>query len=229
MYENAARYTSLWSGFWGSMIRTSTPPKRGQLQGIDQRRVRDEVRAGNPQPLLGRIDGVHEEQPARFEHVRGIGAEAERRFVVFRGGVRRPIELGHVAGGPVPVFEKGELNRLDDGAADFDVRIAPRSELRMPAHVFVADVEAADVGHFAVGDHDLAMVAEVDLKPVAKALRRAKRQDHDAGRGQLAAIGPRQVVAADLVVEHVHADDPRAALRSSSSFSWRPRLSSRMM
>ncbi len=101
-------------------MRTSTPRSAASCKRVEQRCIGDEIRARDPKPVAGRIDRVHEEQAARFEHVGGVGGEAERGFVCVRGGEWRPIELGYVASGPIPVFEKGELNRLHDRAADFD-------------------------------------------------------------------------------------------------------------
>ena len=75
----------------------------------------------------------------------------------------------------------------------------------MLAQIFVAHVHSAHIRRVAVDDHDLAMIAKIDLEPVAQSLRRAKRQNHDARFGQLAAIRSRQIVTADLIVQHVHA------------------------
>src|SRR4029078_2965064 len=99
--------------------------------------------------------------------------------------------FGEVARGPVPIFEEVELDRLNDGAFDFNVCVAPWSEFRMAAQVFVADVEAAHIRHAAVDNHALEMVAKVDLKPIAQTARSAKRQRNCTDFGQLAAIRAR--------------------------------------
>ena len=47
--------------------------------------------------------------------------------------------------------------------------VAPMAQTGVLAQVFVAHVVAADKGHPAVHHHDLAVVAEVELEPVAPA------------------------------------------------------------
>ena len=102
------------------MIRTSTPRIAASCSACISDVSGTKYGLAIHSRCLGRVDGVHEEQAACFQHVRRIGREAQRGFVFLRRGVGRPIELGHVAGRPVPVFEKCELNRLHDRAADFD-------------------------------------------------------------------------------------------------------------
>src|SRR5690606_6002868 len=74
------------------------------------------------------------------------------------------------------------------------------------AEVFITDIDAADDREAAIHHRDLAMIAEVDLEAVAPALGGVERADIDAGFGQGADIGARQLEAADLVVEEVDLD-----------------------
>jgi len=51
----------------------------------------------------------------------------------------------------------------------------PRPDLRIASEVFVADVETADPRIAAINDHDLPMVAKVDLKSTGPAADRVER------------------------------------------------------
>ena len=82
--------------------------------------------------------------------------------------------------------------------------IAPRCQRRFFAHVFVADVVPADEAQNAVDDHDLAVVAEVDLEAVEPAAAGGEGFDLDAGIAQRLHVAVGQGVAADAVVQQVN-------------------------
>ena len=85
----------------------------------------------------------------------------------------------------MPVFQEGELGRQGGRPRDPDVGVPPMPEFRIPSHVLVAHVVAADPGGVAVHDNDLAVVAEVDLKAIAGALPGMEVQHLDPGFAKL--------------------------------------------
>ena len=63
---------------------------------------------------------------------------------------------------------KGRLNEQGGRAVQPHVGVAPRAHLLVEPEVVVPDVVPADPGLTAVHDHDLAVVPEVELEPVAR-------------------------------------------------------------
>ena len=84
--------------------------------------------------------------------------------------------------------------------------------MRVTPEVFVAEVEAADPGPAPVDDHDLAVVAEVQVQPAGAAADHVEGMDLHAACTQRADIGARQAEAAERVVQQVHAHAGRRAL-----------------
>jgi hypothetical protein len=84
------------------------------------------------------------------------------------------------------------------------------SELRISAHVLVAHVVAPDPTLDTIQHHDLAVIPEIELKPIAGAPRGLKRAGLDAGIAQLVHVRAWQLAAADLVVQK---KDPYALAR----------------
>jgi hypothetical protein len=123
-----------------------------------------------------------------------------------------PIVIGHLLGRPVPVLEKGELDCEDGWPRDPDVGVTPVPELGVPPHVLVADVVTADPGGVAVNDHDLTVIAEVDLKAVAGAFSGVEVEDLDAGVAELFEIALGQAAASDLVVQEIYSDTGTGSL-----------------
>jgi len=125
--------------------------------------------------------------------------------VTVRRSPQPPVELRQAGRGPGPVLGEGQLHQRHRRALQAQVGVAPGAETLASPHVLVADVQAPDKGHLPVHDHDLAVIAEVQLETVAPALGGAEGVDLDAGRAQLREIAPGQGMAADLVVEQVDA------------------------
>jgi len=97
-------------------------------------------------------------------------------------------------------------------AFDLHVRIAPRRERRLVAKVFVARVQAPDEAAYAVHDHHLAVVAEVELEAISPAAR-GEAVDLDAAVAQGVHIRVGQCVASYAVVEQAHLHACRGALQ----------------
>ena len=84
------------------------------------------------------------------------------------------------------------------------MRVPPGTESPAPAEVFVPHVEAADEGDLAVGDDDLAVVPEIHLQARPPEAVGAEGQAAHARTAQLAQVGMRQPVRAELVEEEIH-------------------------
>ena len=86
------------------------------------------------------------------------------------------------------------------------MRVPPGADLRVEAEVFVAHIVPADEADAPVHDHDLAVVAEVDLETVGWSFRGVERGDLHPGGAQLGAVAA-QPAAPDFVEKH-HAPHP---------------------
>ncbi len=177
--------------------------QRRQLQRGNNAAVRYEVGAGDPDAAAGRCDNlvVHE---AGFLEVAGrVRGEDEDGAVARRVAAEAPLEVDAALRRPAPVRGKGELGAHDSGPREAQVRVAPGAAAA-EAQVFIAHVVAADPGADTVDDHDLAVVAEVELEAVAAALGGIEGRQAHPGALQ-AAVEGRAVEArgADLVVEQV--------------------------
>src|SRR5476649_580417 len=117
----------------------------------------------------------------------------------------------------MPVVEEAELDCHGRGSRDCDVGVAPVSEVRVAAKIFVADVVAPNVSGLAVDDDDLAVVAEVDLEAIAKVAAGQERTCFHRGFAELAQVSLGKLVRADLIVEKEHLD-------ALASFGNEPRL-----
>src|SRR3546814_1489960 len=95
--------------------------------------------------------------------------------------LRVPVQLRHLAGGPEPVLGEAQLDRLHHRAGDAQMGIAPGAHRGAAAEVFIAEVQAADEGKTAVGDEDLAVIAEIELEAVDRPLGGAEGPHHRAG------------------------------------------------
>src|SRR5678816_1519795 len=84
--------------------------------------------------------------------------------------------------------------------------IPPGAELGIFAEVFVPNVMPADKRGVAIDDDDLAVIPEIELKPVRVTFSRVEWAHVYAGGTKLIHVGRRQIVTADFVVEHVAAD-----------------------
>ena len=124
------------------------------------------------------------------------------RFVV-------PAQPGkHLVCRPVPVLDERDLGTERPGSGHAQVCIAPAPDPRVPTEIFVADVVAADPGGVAVHDDGLAVVAEIELKAIARPLAAVERQDIDVVVAQFRHVGGRQAEAADLVIQEIDVDAP---------------------
>src|SRR5262249_15702325 len=97
---------------------------------------------------------------------------------LYRGRIpRRP--LGIFAGGEVPVFGEHLLQLQDYRAFVPQVRVAPVSEARVTADVFISDIHSSAESHGAVDDHNLAVIAQVDRPALAEARAGQSAGDED--------------------------------------------------
>ena len=101
-----------------------------------------------------------------------------------------------------PVAQEGDLQPCDAAALDPEVGVAPRPPFRA-AHVAVGDVHAADETHAAVDDHDLAVVAVIDLAGEARELHVQEGVHLDPF-----AAHPLEERFADAAASHVVVEDP---------------------
>ena len=136
----------------------------------------------------------------------GPRGQAERETVLAAGrGCGRPVQCGAAARGPVPILDPRDLHALHDRPLHLHVRVAPRTDLRVLAEVFVADVVPADKRRAAIDNDDLAMVAKVKLEAIGVAFARIEGADVHARGAQFVLVSVGQTVAADFVVEQVTA------------------------
>ena len=181
------------------------PPQTGELQRSDHGLIRDEVGTRDPQTAARRVDGVNEHQGRCFELVRRTGGHYQHPRVAIGCRVRRPVQFQHLSGGPVPVLDERELGGECRGPLDAHVRVPPVPELRVPAHVLIPHVVASDPDLAPVHHHDLPVVAEVDLEPVARPLSGVEVEHLGPGVAKLLLVLLRQILAAHLVVQEVDA------------------------
>ena len=120
------------------------------------------------------MDGVQEEKPAGFQIVGRARGNNQNVLVTSVRPFRRPVDVRHLMGRPVPILDECELHRLNAGTSNANVRVAPRTEFLAAAHVLVANVQSAGESGTPVHDHHLAMIAEVELEPIANTLCRVK-------------------------------------------------------
>jgi hypothetical protein len=112
---------------------------------------------------------------------------------------------------------------LHDRSLHFDVRVAPCTDLRVFAEVFIAHIVSANESDAPVYDDDLAMVTKIDLESIRFALARVEAADVHPGRTQFIDVTSRQIVAADLVIKHVTAH-ARARLFHENVFQTSPQV-----
>src|SRR6186997_212282 len=119
---------------------------------------------------------MQKKERAGLEGIGRSGGQAESDAVLAAGrGLRLPVQVRLLAGGPLPVFEPGYLHALHDRTGDFDVRVTPRADLGILAEILITDVVTTDEGGLPIHDHDLAMVAKVELEAVRVSLARVER------------------------------------------------------
>ena len=176
-------------------------PRRVDQTGV-QRRGRDQVGVGDPQPLGGargeQLHGAVYAGPAGHAlHHAHDGAAARRRIGrELVGRERRP--------GAAPDAGEGAVQRRGGRPGDGDHRIAPRPA---PAggipRPLVADAETADHRPPAVGGEQLAVVALRQLEG-ARREQRMKRPHLDARLPQPAPEAMRRADRTERVVQHAH-------------------------
>ena len=192
------------------LVRDENPDvdaaKPGKLQGVGHGLVGNEVGARDPDPLSRRVDGVDVHQVRGLERVRRTRGQDQHGSVSGSRGDRSPSEVEPASGRPVPVLRERKLRPQRGRPLDPDVGVPPGTDLGVAGEVLVADVEAADPRHLPVDHHDLAMVPEIELEPVARALSGMELVNFDPRGAELVDVGARQIVAADLVVEEAHPD-----------------------
>src|SRR5690606_31319732 len=117
-----------------------------------------------------------------------------------------PLQLRHEFAGPVPILEKSQLQGVHRGPAQVQAGIAPRRQHRVFVEVFIANITAAEHAGRAVDDNDLAVVAKIQLQPVARAFGGVERADVDTAGNQGFDVAAPQLEAADLVIQKQHGD-----------------------
>ena len=163
--------------------------------------IRDKIRRGQPDSLAGRMKRGHEKEFGCLEAVRRRERDDHRTQVIGFRGFRLPVQIGQFARGPIPVGQYRALQLGHHRALQLHVRIAPRTEIGVQSQVLVTDIETADPTRDAVHHDHLAMIPEVELKPITPPLGRLERTDLHTSRPQFFYIAFRQPAAADLVVQ----------------------------
>ncbi len=168
--------------------------KGSRLQGHAHGLVRDEVRRGEEDPLLGHGNGGEEDALDRLGGCVRSGGDDLHHVLAHRLLLRVPTLADHVAaGGEEPVLGEHLLEVLHRRPADGQVCVPPGGDLLAAAgRVIVGDVHAAREGQAAVDDSDLAVVAQVQVPVTAEAAHRQELGVLPAGRPQ----GPHEAVQA---------------------------------
>jgi len=178
-------------------------PQRGMPDRAQQRGIRHEIRTRQPEPRARGTDDFEDRRRAGIPRRRWTAGNRAGR-VVSRGGMHVPGQVEDFPGREMPVLDEWHLEGADDGALEPHKRIAPRAKARAPAHVFVTDVQPSDKRLAPVGDHQLAVIAEVDPEALAAIPVGDERLQPDARAAQLREIGRGQPARADLVDQHVN-------------------------
>ena len=84
--------------------------------------------------------------------------------------------------------------------------IAPWRQLFVMAQVFIANVDAARPRYLAIHHHNLAVITEVDLEPIAKTLRRVESGNLHATIAKTLQVCQRKLLAANFVVKKINPD-----------------------
>ena len=156
------------------------PAQDRQAQGGKHRFVGNEIRAGDPHTLGRRVDGLDKKQRAGFIRVCRAAGEQLAEHTVVGVGVRQD-QGRQFSCGPEPVFSERLLQAGHHRAGDLHMGIAPRSQRRFFAQVFVTDVVPTNKAGDAIHHYDLAVVAEVDLEAIEPAATGGERLDLHPG------------------------------------------------
>ncbi len=156
--------------------------------------------------MAGVVDCLDKHQAAGFQIIGRTGCDHQNFFASVFSLVRAPVQLGNLAGGPVPVLDKRKLNFLHYRTFQLNMGVAPGAEGRVPAQIFIPHVVSAHVGGFAVDYHDFAMVAKIQLKAVGLTFGRVKGRGFDSGHLHIIQIALGQFVAADFIIQKVDLD-----------------------
>src|SRR5215831_20429353 len=192
---------------WSAGIDDShvDPAQDRQLKREDDLRAGHEIGGGDPNAALGQMNGVREEQAAGLELVGWTGRQHQNGLCFRSILLDRPVQLEDFAGGPMPVVNEGELDRLDRRPADGGEGIAPRPKARASAQILVSDVQPTDIGLLTIDHDDFPMIAKVDLKTGGQAPAGEEWRGLDARRAQLADVTSGQRTRADRIVEKIDA------------------------
>ena len=131
-----------------------------------------------------------------------VGMIAATWSACFRTGV--PVQFRHLVRRPEPVFQKHQLDRLHHRSAHFQVSVPPLAEALVAPEIFIAHVQSADERHLAIAHHDLAVIAEIQLKPRPPIAVDAERMALDSSRPEFLQVAPRQLVRADFIKQEIH-------------------------
>ena len=182
-------------------------PQGGQLQGRDDAVIGHEVGAGDPDTAGGGDDGLVVHEAGLLVFAGRVGGEHQHRAVAFGLGGNVEVYIHGGAGRPAPVRGEGEHRAHYRRPLHPGMGVAPVAHSPFPAQVLVAHVVAAYPGVFAVHDHVLAMVAEIELEAIAPPLRGVEGGNLDPGHLQLSVqAGLGKLATAYLVVqqEYLH-------------------------
>ncbi len=119
---------------------------RRKLKSGDHRLVGDEIGTGDPQSFLCAVDGMEKEQAAGLVLVGGSGRQDQHRHLARRVQGYAPVEDRQPLRRPIPILQKGKLNRQRSRSADLRMGIAPGAELGIETQVLVADGQTVVLG-----------------------------------------------------------------------------------
>ena len=160
--------------------------QRGMPNRCSQHRIGHEIRTRNPESLANVVNNL------RINCRGGVPVlrrpRRKRQDGLISGDARFERNVGHFLARIVPILQKRDLEPHNGRAFELEVRIAPGSE-DAEAKVLVTGVQSSKEGHFAIDDHQFAMITEVDLELSAELPIGDEALNRDAGIPQFLKVG----------------------------------------
>ena len=125
--------------------------------------------------------------------------------------MRVPRQLGDFPASPIPILQENQLHRLHRGTPHLQVGVPPGADARVLAQILFAHIQPSKKGLSPVDHHDLAVVAEVQLKARPPAAVCPKGIVSHASLPEFLQEASRQLDGAHFIEQEIHPHSgPRA-------------------